>query len=62
MYGFFRMKINSSKNKGLATGLGVLQVLIGLGAVGGGLALEVLLAQRHLSQDIGANVGFQFRK
>jgi hypothetical protein len=56
------METTPRKNKGLATGLGVLQVIIGLGAVGGGLALEVLLAQRHLSQDIGANVGFQFGK
>ena len=33
------METTPRKNKGLATGLGVLQVLIGLGAVGGGLAL-----------------------
>jgi len=50
------MNTPPGKNKDLASGLGVLQVLIGLGAVGGGLALEVLLAQRHLSQDIGAPV------
>lgn len=33
------METTPRKNKGLVTGLGVLQVLIGLGAVGGGLAL-----------------------
>ena len=33
------MDTTPRKNKGLVTGLGVLQVLIGLGAVGGGLAL-----------------------
>lgn len=33
------MEITPRKNKDLVTGLGVLQVLIGLGAVGGGLAL-----------------------
>ena len=33
------MKTTPKKNKGLVTGLGVLQVLIGLGAVGGGLGL-----------------------
>lgn len=33
------METTPRKNKGLITGLGVLQVLIGLGAVGGGLAL-----------------------
>ena len=33
------METTPRKNKGLVAGLGVLQVLIGLGAVGGGLAL-----------------------
>jgi hypothetical protein len=33
------METTPRKNKGLVTGLGVLQLLIGLGAVGGGLAL-----------------------
>jgi len=33
------METTPRKNKGLVTGLGVLQVLIGLGAVGGGLVL-----------------------
>ncbi|MBA7716268.1 hypothetical protein ES703_125337 [subsurface metagenome] len=39
MYGLFRMETTPRKNKVLVTGLGVLQVFIGLGAVGGGLAL-----------------------
>ena len=33
------METTTRKNKGLVTGLGVLQLFIGLGAVGGGLAL-----------------------
>lgn len=33
------METTPRKNKGLVTGLGVLQLFIGLGAVGGGLAL-----------------------
>lgn len=33
------MENTSRKNKGLVSGLGILQLLIGLGAVGGGLAL-----------------------
>jgi len=33
------METTSRKNKGLVNGLGVLQVFIGLGAVGGGLGL-----------------------
>jgi len=39
MCGLFRMETTPRKNKVLVTGLGVLQVFIGLGAVGGGLAL-----------------------
>lgn len=35
----FEMETTPTKDKGLATGLGILQVFIGLGAVGGGLAL-----------------------
>jgi hypothetical protein len=39
MFGVFRMETTPRKNTGLVTGLGVLQLLIGLGAVGGGLVL-----------------------
>ena len=49
MYGLFRMETTQRKNKGLITGLGVLQMLIGLGAVGGGLALVL--------EPSGSNIG-----
>jgi len=39
MYGLFRMESSPKKKKDLSTGLGALQVFIGLGAVVGGLAL-----------------------
>jgi hypothetical protein len=35
------MVMTAKKNKGLFTGLGVIQLFIGLGAVGGGLALAL---------------------
>ena len=43
------METTQRKNKGLITGLGVLQMLIGLGAVGGGLALVL--------EPSGSNIG-----
>lgn len=39
MYEHFIMESSPKKRKALSTGLGALQVFIGLGAVGGGLAL-----------------------
>ena len=47
------METTPRKNKGLATGLGVLQVLIGLGAVGGGLALVL--------EPSGSNLGIPLK-
>ena len=49
MYGLFRMETTPRKNKGLVNGLGVLQMFIGLGAVGGGLGLVL--------EPNGANLG-----
>jgi hypothetical protein len=39
MFGVFRMETTPRRNRDLVTGLGVLQLFIGLGAVGGGLVL-----------------------
>ena len=47
------METTPRKNKGLVTGLGVLQVLIGLGAVGGGLALVL--------EPSGSNLGIPLK-